>query len=34
LGNHLKVGANAGTQHDQGPKGFSNLFLAQTMLRF
>jgi hypothetical protein len=33
-GKHLKVGANMGAQHDQGPKGFSSLFLAQTMLLF
>jgi phosphate-selective porin OprO and OprP len=33
-GKHVKVGANAGAQHDQGPKGFSSLFLAQTMLGF
>ena len=34
LGSHIKVGANAGAQHDQGPRGFSSLFLAQTMLSF
>jgi hypothetical protein len=33
-GKHLKVGANAGAQRDQGPKGISSLFLAQTMLSF
>jgi phosphate-selective porin OprO/OprP len=33
-GKHVKVGANAGAQHDQGPKGISSLFLAQTMLSF
>jgi len=33
-GKHLKVGANTGAQHDQGPRGFSSLFLAQTMLMF
>jgi phosphate-selective porin len=33
-GKHLKVGANTGAQHDQSPKGFSSLFLAQTMLMF
>lgn len=33
-GRHLKVGANTGAQHDQGPKGFSSVFLAQTMLMF
>ncbi len=33
-GKHVKVGANAGAQHDQGPKGFSSLFLAQTMFGF
>ncbi len=31
-GKHVKIGANAGAQHDQGPKGLSSLFLAQTML--
>jgi phosphate-selective porin OprO and OprP len=33
-GKHVKVGANAGAQHDQGPRGYSSLFLAQTMLMF
>ena len=33
-GKHLKVGANTGAQHDQGPKGLSSVFLAQTMLMF
>jgi phosphate-selective porin len=33
-GTHVKVGTNAGAQHDQGPKGISSLFLAQTMLSF
>jgi hypothetical protein len=33
-GKHVKVGANTGAQHDQGPKGFSSLFLAQTILSF
>lgn len=33
-GKHVKVGGNTGAQHDQGPKGFSSLFLAQTMLSF
>jgi phosphate-selective porin OprO/OprP len=33
-GKHVKVGANAGAQHDQGPRGTSSLFLAQTMLGF
>jgi phosphate-selective porin OprO and OprP len=33
-GKHVKVGANAGAQHDQGPKGINSLFLAQTMLSF
>jgi phosphate-selective porin len=33
-GKHVKVGANAGAQHDQGPKGISSLFLVQTMLGF
>jgi phosphate-selective porin OprO/OprP len=31
---HVKVSANAGAQHDQGPRGLSSLFLAQTMLSF
>lgn len=31
-GKHVKIGANAGAQHDQGPKGISSLFLAQTIL--
>jgi len=30
----VKIGANAGAQHDQGPRGFSSLFLAQTMFGF
>jgi hypothetical protein len=30
----LKVSANAGAQRDQGPKGTSSLFLAQTMIGF
>jgi hypothetical protein len=33
-GKHVKVGANAGAQHDQGRKGISSVFLAQTMLGF
>ena len=33
-GKHVKVAANAGAQHDQGPKAISRLFLAQTMLGF
>jgi hypothetical protein len=33
-GKHLKVGANGGAQHDQGPKGLSSVFLAQVMLLF
>jgi hypothetical protein len=33
-GKHVKIGANTGAQHDQGPRGFSSLFLAQTMLSF
>ena len=33
-GKHVKIGANAGAQHDQGPRGTSSLFLAQTMLGF
>lgn len=31
---HAKIGANAGAQHDQGPKDFSKVFLAQVMLSF
>jgi phosphate-selective porin len=31
---YVKVGANVGAQHDQGPRGTSSLFLAQTMLSF
>jgi hypothetical protein len=34
FGTHVKVGVNTGAQHDQGPKGFSSPFLAQTMLSF
>ncbi len=33
-GRHLKIGANAGAQVDQGARGASSLFLAQTMLSF
>jgi hypothetical protein len=33
-GTHVKLDTNAGAQHDQGPKAFSSLFLAQTMLSF
>jgi phosphate-selective porin OprO and OprP len=33
-GKHVKVGANTGAQHDQGPKRFSSVFLAQVMLMF
>ena len=33
-GKHLKVGANSGAQHDQGPKGLSSVFLAQVMFLF
>lgn len=33
-GKHLKVGVNTGAQRDQGPRGLSSLFLAQTMLSF
>ncbi len=33
-GKHVKVGVNTGAQHDQGPRGFSSLFLAQTMVGF
>jgi len=31
---YVKVGINAGAQHDQGPRGFSSVVLAQTMLSF
>lgn len=31
---YVKVGINTGAQHDQGPRGFSSVFLAQTMLNF
>ena len=34
LGKHVKIGSNAGAQHDQGPKSFSSVFLAQVMLSF
>lgn len=33
-GKHVKIGANAGAQHDQGPKGISGIFLAQTIFGF
>ncbi|HMC61302.1 MAG TPA: porin, partial [Candidatus Solibacter sp.] len=33
-GKHVKAGANAGAQHDQGPRGISSIFLAQIMLGF
>lgn len=33
-GKHVKVGVNGGARHDQGPKGVSSVFLAQTMLGF
>jgi hypothetical protein len=33
-GKHVKVGADAGVQHDQGANGFSSVFLAQIMLGF
>jgi phosphate-selective porin len=33
-GKYVKVGANVGAQHDQGPRGTSSLFLAQTTLSF
>jgi phosphate-selective porin len=33
-GKHLKLQANAGARHDQGPAGFSSVFLAQTQLAF
>jgi phosphate-selective porin OprO and OprP len=31
---HAKIGANWGAQHDQCPKGFSSVFLAQVILGF
>ena len=31
---HVKIGFNAGAQHDQGPRGFSSLLLAHTMLSY
>ena len=31
---YVKVGVNTGAQHDQGPRGFSGAFLAQTTLSF
>jgi phosphate-selective porin OprO and OprP len=31
---YVKVGFNAGAQHDQGPKGFSSVTLAQVMLYY
>lgn len=31
---YVKVGFNAGAQHDQGPKGFSRVTLAQVMLYY
>ncbi len=31
---HAKIGANWGAEHDQGPKDFSSVFLAQIMLSF
>jgi hypothetical protein len=31
---YLKVGINTGAQHDQGPRRFSSVFLAQTTLSF
>jgi len=34
LGKHVKIGSNAGAQHDQGPKSFSSVFLAQIMFSF
>jgi phosphate-selective porin OprO/OprP len=34
LWKHVKIGSNAGAQHDQGPKDFSSVFLAQVMLSF
>ena len=33
-GKHLKTGVNTGAQHDQAPRGFSSVFLAQVMLMF
>ena len=31
---YVKVGFNSGAQHDQGPKGFSSIVLAQIMLSY
>jgi phosphate-selective porin OprO/OprP len=31
---YVKVGFNSGAQHDQGPKGFSSIVLAQVMLSY
>jgi phosphate-selective porin OprO and OprP len=31
---HLKISVNTGAQQDQGPKGISSIFLAQTMFGF
>ncbi len=31
---YLKVGINTGVQHDQGPVGFTSIFLAQTQISF
>ena len=33
-GKHVKIGLNAGAQKDQGPKGWSSIFLAQVMPYF
>jgi hypothetical protein len=34
LWGHVKVGFNAGAQHDQGPNGWSRVILAQVMPYF
>ena len=31
---YVKVGVNTGAQHDQAPRAFSSVFLAQTTIRF
>jgi hypothetical protein len=34
IGKHLKIGMDAGAQHDQGPRGWSSVFVAQVMPYF
>jgi hypothetical protein len=34
IGKHLKIGMDAGAQRDQGPKGWSSVFVAQVMPYF